>query len=476
MDQLERRDVLIGGEDQCALEEPAVVSVPVFTIQDPLAVAGAVALDCRPPLLPVSMDISGVDLSAGRLPATSAGMDGLLPGGEPLSKGGGGLVGTNLSLAWCGSIGGPRYRPRRRAADTSWFPVGGRGRVHASFSDVGRGRGRDTCSLGGGVLPAMVTPIANPAVGFSMSPATYPVPPVPMMSIRNSILPEVAPPADLAVGSPAWSEIPLRREASPASVASSGLPPSSSVLCPTPDVDPPSGLAAIEQELPWSASLPLGLSVDSPLLPATLTPSRMVEGVVAPESVLSSLAGGADVAGGSPELPDLSLEGPFDVHQDRPVSGASPRVLDGMRGCQYRMTSYDQECGGPDFSTAYGVQLHDPWLLEYVGAPELTRLLSRSPEYWLHHLGHEKTLAAALQLQHDAGLIQSNVQVLQQFVASLNRTSSEVMRVAFGRAPFPADAMQQVVPSYRIRRAAHYMAAMGLWRPPSSQGVRDPCH
>ena len=72
------------------VEEPAVVSIPVFTIQDPLAAAGAVVLDCRPLLLPVSMDISGVDLSAGRLPATLAGMDGLLPGSETLSKGGGG--------------------------------------------------------------------------------------------------------------------------------------------------------------------------------------------------------------------------------------------------------------------------------------------------------------------------------------------------------------------------------------------------
>ena len=92
----------------------------------------------------------------------------------------------------------------------------------------------------------------------------------------------------------------------------------------------------------------------------------------------------------------------------------------------------------------------------------------------VHHLGHEKMLAAALQLQHDAGLILSNVQVLQQFVTSPNRTSSEVMRVVFGQAPFPADAMHQVVPSYRVRRAAHYMAAMGLWRPPSSQGGRGP--
>ena len=83
-------------------------------------------------------------------------------------------------------------------------------------------------------------------------------------------------------------------------------------------------------------------------------------------------------------------------------------------------------------------------------------------------------LSAALQLQHNAGLILSNVQVLQQLVTVLNRISSEVMRVAFGRRPFPADAMQQVVPSYRVRRAAHYMAAMGLWRSPTTQEVRGP--
>ena len=244
------------------------------------------------------------------------------------------------------------------------------------------------------------------------------------------------------------------------------------VLRSTPDVSPPSDLAAMDQYSPWSASLQVGETADSPLLPAPLTPRRMVEGKVVPGSVVTSPTGETDVVGGHPRMPDLSREGPFDVHQERSASGASPRVLDGMWGCQYHMTSYDEENGGPDFSPAYGIQLHDPRLLEYVGAPESDRLLSRSPEYWLHHLGHEKTLAAALQLQHDAGLILSNVQVLQQFVTSLNRTSFEVMRVAFGREPFPADAMQKVVPSYRVRRAAHYMAAMGLWRPPSTQGIR----
>ena len=133
------------------------------------------------------------------------------------------------------------------------------------------------------------------------------------------------------------------------------------------------------------------------------------------------------------------------------------------------MTPYDEEHSGPDFTPAYGVQLHDPRLLEYVGAPESAHLLSRSPEYWVHHMGREKTLSASLQLQHDAGLILSNVQVLQQLVTALNRTSSDVMRVVNGRRPFPMNAMHtQVMPSYRVRRTAHYMTAMVLWRPPTT--------
>ena len=138
--------------------------------------------------------------------------------------------------------------------------------------------------------------------------------------------------------------------------------------------------------------------------------------------------------------------------------------------------SYDEEHSGPDFTPAYGVQLHDLRLLEYVGAPESASLLSRSPEYWLHHMGRDmgRTLSPALQLQHDTGLILLNVQVLQQLVTALNRTSSEVMRVVHGRRPFPTDVMHQVMPSYRVRRAAHYMTAMGLWRPPTTSEIRGP--
>ena len=94
----------------------------------------------------------------------------------------------------------------------------------------------------------------------------------------------------------------------------------------------------------------------------------------------------------------MSREGPFDIHQDHLRSVASPRLLQDIQGCPFRMTSYDEETSGPDFTPAYGVQLHNPRLLEYVGAPELARLTSRSPEYWVHHMGRDTALSAALQL------------------------------------------------------------------------------
>ena len=109
-----------------------------------------------------------------------------------------------------------------------------------------------------------------------------------------------------------------------------------------------------------------------------------------------------------------------------------------------------------------------------MGAPESARLLSRSPEYWVQHMGREKTLSAALPLQHDAGLTLSNVQVLQQLVTALNGASSGVMRAVRGRQPFPTDAMQHVMPSYRVRRVAHYMTAMGLWRTPVAPEIQGP--
>ena len=79
---------------------------------------------------------------------------------------------------------------------------------------------------------------------------------------------------------------------------------------------------------------------------------------------------------------------------------------------------------------------------------------------------HDEAVAAALQLRSD-----DDESTDPESVTSLNRMSSEVLRLAFGREQFPADIMQAVLPSSRVLRAAHYMAAMGLWRPTDSPGV-----
>ena len=87
--------------------------------------------------------------------------------------------------------------------------------------------------------------------------------------------------------------------------------------------------------------------------------------------------------------------------------GATPLVLESLPGCQYRMTSYDT-ADRTDVDPAYGLQLHDPLFLEYVGALESAHLLSRTQGYWLHHINRDQAISAALQLQHDAGLMMSN--------------------------------------------------------------------
>ena len=228
------------------------------------------------------------------------------------------------------------------------------------------------------IMPSMITPIDDPGVDSRVSPATYPVPPIPVVLVDEPVYLLEAPPVREVVSSPV-------RECSPS----------------------PPRMAPMLRDAPFGGGG--GESSDSPCLPRPLTP-WLLEEVAMVESTEDSTPG-EPMAVCAPCEPDLSREGPFDVYQHSSESGTSPRVLDSLPGCQYRMTSYDEANSRPDMSPAYRIHLHDPQLLEYVSAPVSARL-SRTPEYWLHHMGRERTLAAVLQLQHDAGLILSNIQVL----------------------------------------------------------------
>ena len=322
------------------------------------------------------------------------------------------------------------------------------------------------------ILPVIVTPIVDPVVGLPESPSSYPAPLLTVLPNDDpDPIPRISPLREVA-DSPILDVSPSYLVSPAGSVYELVTSPITPSLREDDAYRPPSSPATMNQYLSRDGDLLLGDSTDFPLLAMPLTPRPIVEEMVLGSSVGSPA--GEPVAAPSHGMLDLSREDPFDVHQDASESGATLRVLDSLPGCQYRMTSYDEDVDRSDLSPAYGIHLHDPRLLEYVGAPESARLLSRSPEYWLHHMGRDRTMSANLQLQHDAGLILSNLQVLGQFVTSLNRMSSEVMRVAFAHKPFPTEEVQFVAPSHRVRRAAHYMAAMGLWRPPCTQGIPGP--
>ena len=105
---------------------------------------------------------------------------------------------------------------------------------------------------------------------------------------------------------------------------------------------------------------------------------------------------------------DIVREGPFDAGATPMETEDSPLISTSMPGCPYRMTSYSGTAM-VDADTRYGLQLHHPRFLEFIGAPESARLLNHSPAFWVDRLGQESAMAAAVNLQRDAGFMMSNL-------------------------------------------------------------------
>ena len=79
-------------------------------------------------------------------------------------------------------------------------------------------------------------------------------------------------------------------------------------------------MAPTDQYLPRIASLLSGESTDFPFLPAPLTPRQIIEKLVS--GLVEGSPTGEPVASASLSMPDLSREGPFDVHRGRgPLRG-----------------------------------------------------------------------------------------------------------------------------------------------------------
>ena len=143
--------------------------------------------------------------------------------------------------------------------------------------------------------------------------------------------------------------------------------------------------------------------------------------------------------------PSLFCEGPFDAASCPEATTLHPLIGTQQDGCPYRITSY-RDYEHSHVESPFGIQLHHPQFLEWVGALESARLLGRAPGEWLQVMSREQTLHAVLQLQRDANLMTSNVNVLQQYALSLQGTASAILQSVFGRNYFPSTTVHDAGP------------------------------
>ena len=338
--------------------------LPLTTLeQNPSDMAGETVIDCRPSLLPVSIPLchlSPETISEAR----SCGEY------QPLEESGGSIMhmDTNeisinriVGFAWndCGTdvedeLPSPRTSPvtTRTQAVASGGPVDPYGRGENFDLDLAK----VFCDVS--VLPALVTPVVDIDLNTRESAVDY--------------APPMVPDAESTRG-----EVP---EASGRSWIPEFVPP------PVAEASVDGSLMELLQETGIKPTSPLPLSpmpVDTSMSTAAPTPQRDTVELRSTSPVLS--AGHTDTG------PDLSREGPFDACDADLDAGQSPIVMNSMAGCQYRMTSYEDRVyhSDSDLDPSYGIHMHDPRVIKYMGAPESARLMGRTPEHWLHHMGRD---------------------------------------------------------------------------------------
>ena len=214
-----------------------------------------------------------------------------------------------------------------------------------------------------------------------------------------------------------------------------GLP---DVLTSHPDVEQPVSPIAQAQDSDSVGSPDVALLV-SPLVDVG---TDMVADVNRPVSLLPTVENlfvqdelRALVAIPSPDVGDrretpvpqwrLAWEGPFLVER-------SPELIRSLgAGCAFRNTSYrSSDYDAP--SGEFGLPVHHPQFLEWIGVLQSTCLLEMGAGRWVDHLSRDQVVAAAVQLQRDVGLMQTNLDVLDQYSLALQGTASKLIELCLG--------------------------------------------
>ena len=128
----------------------------------------------------------------------------------------------------------------------------------------------------------------------------------------------------------------------------------------------------------------------------------------------------------------LAREGPF-------LAERSPGSIRSLgAGCAFRNTSYRHS----DYDTPsgkFGLLVHHPRFLEWIVVPQSACLLEMGAGRWVDHLSRDEAVAAAVQLQRDVGLMQTNLDILDQYSLALQGTASRLIEVCLGARPFQTE-------------------------------------
>ena len=124
----------------------------------------------------------------------------------------------------------------------------------------------------------------------------------------------------------------------------------------------------------------------------------------------------------------LAREGPFlEERSTESIRSLGPGCA--FRNTTYRVSDYAEPTGD------YGLLLNHPRFVEWIGVPQLAGLLELSGGQWVDKPSRDQ---AAVHLQRDVGLMQTNVDVLDQYTLSLQKAASRIIDHCLGPYEFPA--------------------------------------
>ena len=80
----------------------------------------------------------------------------------------------------------------------------------------------------------------------------------------------------------------------------------------------------------------------------------------------------------------------------------------------------------------YGFLLNHPPFLEWIRVPQSAGLLELNGRQWVDRLSRDE--AVTVHLQRDVGLMQTNIDVLDQYALSLQKVASRIIDNCLGRS------------------------------------------